>query len=241
MNDNQRKVCYTCGSEVDKFLPYREGNFEITTYLEMLQITGSDTENFFCPNCRCTDRDRHLLMYFDRLELWSRLKGRILHIAPETKITQRIMTLEPVEYIRGDQNSHSEEIISLDVTHLQFADNYFDFIICNHVLEHILDLNKGLLELFRVLKPGGMAVLQTPYSELLHQTLEDPGINTDELRLFFYAQEDHVRMFGKDLFEKIKSVGFEVDVMNHEDVLSDMSYIKYGINPRESLITAGKQ
>lgn len=236
-----RKFCYCCGSQVDKFLPYRDGGFEITDYLRLLKVTGSDTENFWCPECHCTDRDRHLFMYFDRLKYWPLLKGRTLHIAPEQTIAQRILTLEPIEYVRGDLHPSNPDIIPLDISNLNFSDNHFDFIICNHVLEHVRELNEGLSELFRVLKPGGIAILQTPYSDLLHRTIEDPGINTDELRLFFYCQEDHVRLFGKDLFEKIQLVGFCVSVVSHYEILPDLDHAVYGVNPEESLIKAHKQ
>jgi SAM-dependent methyltransferase len=46
-------------------------------------------------------------------------------------------------------------IIKVDVTDIAFKDNILDFIIINHVMEHIYDELWALKELYRVLKPSG--------------------------------------------------------------------------------------
>ena len=45
---------------------------------------------------------------------------------------------------------------------LPYADQSFDFIHCITVLEHVEDVEKSLLEMYRVLKPNGMIYLHTP-------------------------------------------------------------------------------
>lgn len=49
-----------------------------------------------------------------------------------------------------------------NVESLEFADNTFDFILMNEVLDHVANEEQALREVFRVLKPGGMLALFTP-------------------------------------------------------------------------------
>jgi SAM-dependent methyltransferase len=101
------------------------------------------------------------------------------------------------------------------------------------VLEHVDDDARALAEIRRVLKPGGMAILQTPYSRKLHRTWSDPGIDTPQARLQAYGQEDHVRLFGRDIFERVVAAGFESCVRQHADLLRDIDPATFGINPVE--------
>jgi SAM-dependent methyltransferase len=130
-------------------------------------------------------------MYFAKLNLWNHIGGAaVLHIAPEMHLAQKIQELHPRQYVRGDLVPNAPDIKRLDVTAIPYADESFDFLICNHVLEHVPDDRKALSEFHRVLKPGARAVLQTPFSRLLTYSFCDPAINTDALRTRFYFQED---------------------------------------------------
>jgi SAM-dependent methyltransferase len=74
-----------------------------------------------------------------------------------------------VDLIRAD-NSRLEEISpvpeffqqSVDGEKLPFADASFDFVSCNHVLEHVFETEFFLAEIRRVLQPGGLAVVSVP-------------------------------------------------------------------------------
>jgi SAM-dependent methyltransferase len=164
----------------------------------------------------------------------------VLHFAPETHISRRITEQQPSTYIKADLSPSSSEIQAIDVTRLPFAQNSFDMVICNHVLEHVPDDRKALAELFRVLNPNGYAILQTPYSVLLQNSFCDPSINTDKLRNRLYGQEDHVRIYGRDLFLKIEEAGFELQIKTHSDFLSDIDPSFYGVNPQEDFIFVKK-
>lgn len=63
---------------------------------------------------------------------------RILHVAPEAALVPRFRTDPTVEYIAGDIGQHYGDT-RIDVTDLQFADDHFDAVACNHVLEHVAD------------------------------------------------------------------------------------------------------
>ena len=233
------RCCYICRNTFGRFFRFRGGWKSVSPFIRELKNVGSDIENFQCPYCSCHDRDRHLVMYFDALQLWERMKdATVLHFAPEENIEIRIEKEKPRVYVKADLSPGKSDIQKIDVTDIPFSDCHFDFIICNHVLEHVLEDRLALSELFRVLKPGGWAVLQTPFSTLLANSFCDPAIDSDDLRKFFYGQEDHVRVYGRDLFSKIGEAGFTLHLKKHDDILSEQDYFYYGVNPKEDLILA---
>ncbi len=233
--------CYVCKKTLRRFRPYQDGQKSFSPFILELQCIGSDVENFSCPFCGCHDRERHLFMYFDRLELWHRIeKSKVLHFAPEAHLSRRISELNPVSYVKADLFPSSSEIQRIDITQIPFDDNTFDMVICNHVLEHVPDDTRALMEISRILRPGGLAILQTPYSNLLQNSFFDPAVCTDELRTRFYGQKDHVRIYGRDLFSKIEQAGFALKITAHHDLLSDIDDSAYGVNPDENLILVMK-
>ena len=205
-------------------------------------MVGSDVDNFCCMYCGAHDRERHLFMYFDRLNLWSKMEdARILHFAPEYHLSHKISGQSPMQFIKADLHPGSEDVMEIDATHIPYDDEFFDFLIANHILEHIPDYRLALSEFFRVLKPGGMAVLQTPFSKILKNNFEDANLATDELRLFFYGQEDHVRIFGgQELFQSIENAGFVLQLKKHDALFDVKMTDTHGVNRREDLILSLK-
>lgn len=233
--------CYICGHTFNHFYPFRDGWKSKSPFVIELKGIGSDVINFRCPFCGSHDRERHLFMYFDKLDLWSYFKdGCVLHFAPEDHLAKKIEHHRPMTYVKADISPAGPDVHSIDVTNIGFPDSHFDFIICNHVLEHIPNDKHALSELFRVLKSGGYAVLQTPYSSVLAKSFCDPAIDTDNLRKHYYGQEDHVRYYGRELFQKIEKAGFSLRLTRHQDVLSELDHFYYGVNPKEDLILVTK-
>jgi SAM-dependent methyltransferase len=232
------KRCYVCGNTFGKFLPFRDGLRSSSPFTRALSVVGSDVVNFACPYCGSTDRLRHIFMYFDRLDFWRRFAGAaILHIAAEPGLSARIEKHGPRLYILGDLGPRPGAQ-RFDVTAIPYRDKCFDMVICNHVLEHVTNDLAALAEFHRVLRPGGYALLQTPYSSLLANTFVDPAIDTDELRSRFYGQEDHVRLYGRDLFSRIEQSGFRLSTETHAACLAGIDSSYYGVNPAEDLILA---
>lgn len=228
------RLCYSCGKSVGHFLSYRGGWKNVPRLIVALDVIGSDVENFSCPYCGAHDRERHLLMYFDRASVWEKIeKGNILHFAPEKTLIPRILSAKPEKYIKADLLPRTADIVREDITQLSFANCTFDLVIANHVLEHVSNDISALAEIYRVLKPGGYAILQTPYSAKLHRTWEDAGINTDITRLQAFGQEDHSRLFGCDIFDRFTSVGLQSLVASHDQLLPEIDPVMYGINARE--------
>jgi len=231
------KLCYACNKRVGRFLPYRGGWKDVPPLIQVLDVIGSDVENFSCPRCGAHDRERHLLMYFDYAEIWQKIeRANVLHFAPEPVLAAKISNARPARYIKADLFPAAPEVTQEDITKLSFGDCTFDLVIANHVLEHVVDDHSAMREIFRVLRPGGLAVLQTPYSEKLTNTFEDEGICEGEARLQAFGQEDHVRLYGKDLFSRLGSVGFIPRVLKHDVALKNYGESFYGVNRREPFI-----
>jgi len=89
---------------------------------------------------------------------------RLLHIAPEKNLQKALKAFSKIKYISGDLNPLVADR-KIDITNINFENDYFDFIICNHVLEHVKDDRKAMCELFRVLKTEGFAILQVSISK----------------------------------------------------------------------------
>jgi hypothetical protein len=229
-----KHICYVCHKRIGRFLPYRDGLKSIPNAMITLNVIGSDVENFLCPRCESHDRERHLFMYFDTKNVWEKITNRgILHFAPERHLSKRIDLCYPEKYIKADLFPNNESIETHDITNLSFANESFDVVIANHVLEHVKSDMAAMSEIIRVLKPGGLAILQTPYSETLSTSVEDPAIISDKEKLEAYGQEDHVRLYGRDFFDKLKHAGFLSLVCSHEQVLPLLSSKIYGVNPKE--------
>jgi SAM-dependent methyltransferase len=217
------------------FIPFR-GMKRMPPLMVALGLVGSDVAQFECPRCGCHDRERHLFLYLTQLAFFAKFKGAsILHFAPEQKLSQLIQDCSPAKYIRCDLFPSSQEIEQVNMQNIPYDAQRFDIVIANHVLEHVADDTAALKELHRVCKVGGYALLQTPFSSKLTTTFSDPGIDSDFTRLELFGQEDHVRLYGKDIFERFSSVGFEAQVVSHADVLADVDAQYFGVNLAEPL------
>jgi hypothetical protein len=109
------------------------------------------------------------------------------------------------------------------------------------VLEHVGNDRTALTEIHQVLKPGAYAILQTPYSAKLHHTWSDPGIDTDIARLQAYGQEDHVRLFGRDIFERFTATGLKSCVSTHSQLLQEYDAQRYWVNAQEPFFLFQRQ
>jgi SAM-dependent methyltransferase len=215
---------------------------DVQQYIRKFDIIGSNGENYGCAYCHSNDRLRHLFMYFDAVKFWEKIPGSsILHFAPEKNLVTAIKNFNPAEYILADYYPADDTIRKIDITSIPFEGSAFGLLICCHVLEHIVNYKKALDEIFRVLKPGGTAILQTPYSTVLKRNFEDENINNEELRLSFYAQKDHVRIFGQEQFlMDLAKAGFDLNIIKNNDCFSPEETFRYGVNEKEDLIMVSK-
>lgn len=237
------KSCNVCGKRFCRFTTFMGGSKSYSAYLRELHVIGSDPDHFGCYYCGANDRERHLFLFFDRLNFWTQFRGKsILHFAPEIHLAKRIAAQMPEKYVRGDLFPSRGEIVKIDATAIPFPDQSFDWVICNHVLEHIPDYARALAEFHRVLKPGGRAILQTPYSTRLQNNFEDPGIDKPALRTIFYGQHDHVRVFAeRKLFGAFENAEFHLDRIPNSRCLTPAESDEFGINANEDLLLCLKR
>ena len=202
--------------------------------MRALELIGSDVENFECPRCGCHDRERHLFLFMQSLGILMRLSEmRVLHFAPERRLGEIIGQAEPAEYVRCDLMPSSPNILAVNIEQMPFGSQSFDLVIANHVLEHVRDDKEAIREIARVLAPACCGILQTPFSPVLKQTWSDPGISSEQARLQCYGQEDHVRLYGRDIFERFEACGLIADVRHSDDMLPTIDARQAGINRLE--------
>lgn len=237
-----RYRCSICDRHVQRFLPYRGGLADVPPLTRQLGVVGSDVENFACPVCGCHDRERHLLMYLRASGLLPLMQGaRILHFAPEHHLQKFIRATTPAEYVLGDLYPAQPGVRKIDLQAIQYPENHFDFILANHVLEHVQDDMQALQEIYRVLRAGGHAILQTPYSSVLTHTFEDTGIQTEQACLHAYGQEDHRRLYGQNIVEHFENSGLRSLVKTHFQLLPSVNHAQLGVNPAEPFFLFKKE
>ncbi|HNP34052.1 MAG TPA: methyltransferase domain-containing protein [Flavobacterium sp.] len=134
---------------------------------------------------------------------------KVLHFAPEQEFYKRFKKQANIDYTTTDLLSPLADV-KADICNLPFEDNTYDIIFCNHVLEHIPDDTKAMQELYRVLKPGGMGIFQIPQDLSRAVTFSDDTIVDQKERAKIFGQYDHVRVYGRDYFDKLRSIGFKV-------------------------------
>jgi SAM-dependent methyltransferase len=189
-------------------------------------------QNVICPRCFAFPRHRLLSLFLKEKDWISPQK--ILHFAPESSIKKYIKKHKNLDYVTADLNMPFVDV-KVDITNIPFPDHTFDIILCNHVLEHIIDDRQAMRELLRILKPGGWASLMVPIKSKLKETYEDESITSPKDRLKHFGQEDHVRWYGQDYEDRLKECGFQVIKKNYANELSEADFKKFGLRDNENL------
>lgn len=233
---NGKFECNFCGSRVAEWDP-RGIKSEV---IERLDIVPTGYRFVTCPFCQSYDRDRLLYFFLIRHTKLFQEPTKLLHIAPETTIELKVRDCKTIDYLSGDLDGRLA-MEAMDCTTLRFAENSFDALICNHVLEHIPEDAKAMAELLRVVKPGGWAVLQVPIGVKLEKTIEDFTLKTDQDRLEKFGQIDHVRVYSlHDYLVRLDNAGWEVTVIDFPKELGPEVVEKFGLHPREKIVFCRK-
>lgn len=187
---------------------------------------GKQRSNVLSPSTLSLERHRLFWLYLKNETDFFSEKYRVLHFAPEQCFLKRFRQLKNIDYTTTDLLSPIADV-KADICNLPFKDNSYDVIFCNHVLEHIPDDTKAMQELYRVMKPGGFGIFQIPQDLNRESTFEDNKITDKVERAKIFGQYDHVRVYGRDYFDKLRSVGFEVKEVDYTATLLDSEIDKY--------------
>ncbi|WP_205513167.1 class I SAM-dependent methyltransferase [Longitalea arenae] len=229
-----RFTCNNCGKQYDAFAP-RYPSAADKNALEQFEVVAGYGENVYCPWCMCTSRERLMIAIFStKIPVAGK---RILHLSPEPflfRFLHKQASVISTDLVPGFYKQIDPHIQYADATQLPFPTHSFDMVIGNHIMEHIPDDRRAMQEVYRVLKPGGIAVLQAPFSERIPITREEPTINDPQKQSAWFGQKDHVRIYSlTDYLERLKAAGFQVNYWSYDSL---KEYYRYAIQPGEGFI-----
>ncbi|GEM_PF-446687 len=159
-----------------------------------------------CPICGSLERHRAVfLLLKDKISP----NQKVLHAAPEPLMISWLVSLS-CEYLNFDL--YNPAMRQMDITQIELPDGCMTLVWCSHVLEHVPNDRKALSEIFRVLTPGGLLVLQVPIRG--DTTYEDAAVVSEADRREKFLQEDHVRLYGLDLKGRVEECGFECEILS---------------------------
>jgi predicted SAM-dependent methyltransferase len=180
-------------------------------------------------------RSRHRLVWLylkAKTDIFTK-KSSLLHIAPEYCYFNKLKAVTTLNYLPGDKmvDGYGKQsgVAYMDLLDLKLKNNSVDYILCNHVLEHIPDDRKAMAEMYRVLIPGGAAIITVPIDEGLTETYEDSSITTPADRETHFGQWDHVRWYAKDVKDRFEAIGFAVELVRYSDQFSKDDYERFGL------------
>ena len=185
--------CNVCGKKLKKFIPHNE--------------------DLICPRCGSLSRTRRLKAIIDSDFINPNLK--ILEFSP-SRAFFRIMKKEKYFYTASDLSSDFISDVSYNITDIPIYSDFYDLIICYHILEHVESDVKAMSELYRILNPNGIAFIQTPFQD--GEIYEDLTIKDPKQREIHFGQNDHCRIYSiQGLSSRLKSVGFEVEILHFSE------------------------
>jgi SAM-dependent methyltransferase len=204
------------------------------------EMVGAGRRKRGCPICHATDRDRLMWHFFEKHwnNMFENTKPDVLHFAPESYLIG-FLNAHTKRYVKGDFFApgyhYTSDTLHMDVQQIPFDSNTWDMVIANHVLEHVQNDHQALNEIFRVLKPGGIAILQVPLSLYMYETIEvsdeSEDLNYEEIT----GQFDHKRLYGLDFFNRLKRSNFEIEFWSDHDNTN-----RLGFHPEERIVMARK-
>jgi len=213
--------CPVCERSFSKFLSY-----------------GSNVahrEGVLCPYDLTLERHRLMWLYLkNHSNFFTAEKLEVLHIAPEQCFHKQFKEQKNLKYLTGDLVSPIADM-HFDLHSIPLEDSRFDVVFCNHVMEHVDDALQCMKELYRVMKPGGWAIMQVPQDFSREVTYEDKSITSPEEREKHYWQKDHVRLFGKDYPKWLEKAGFTVEEFIPTKEIGAELVERYRLMPSEVL------
>ena len=185
----------------------------------------------FCPVCASGERHRLLAHYLEHATRILEDEIDVLHFSANRGLEKSLRAQPKLNYVTADLYGPAD--LRIDLTDVDQPDASWDVLICYHVLEHITDDAKAMAEMFRILRPGGLAILQVPLEPGRNDTYEDPSIVGPEARLEHYGESTHVRLFGvEDFARRLEAAGFEVEAVDYLATLDKATIDRHRLTGR---------
>lgn len=183
-----------------------------------------------CPFCGSLTRHRHMWTFLQTI-LKEGKTLKIIHFAPEKSLERRLKKFDELEYYTSEYEINQKSDYHFNIEAIDLPNDFCDLIICSHVLEHITDDKKAIKELFRILKPGGSALIQVPiWPSEQHPTYENPLVTDPRDRIIHFGQYDHLRIYGLDIISRLSEAGFSVEMIDIEQWFSQSEIKYYGLH-----------
>jgi SAM-dependent methyltransferase len=207
--------CPLCGHRFDTFAP------------------AWNRGDALCWRCGSHERHRALWLLLRRRPELLGTTTALLHFAPEYCLRgplKRAARAEGFRYVTADLDPAGVDV-QLDITRMPLEDGAFDAVICSHVLEHVDDDAAAMSELRRVTAPGGWCLVMVPADVSRAATYEDAAIVAPEARREAFLQDDHVRLYGRDVRDRLGAAGFAVEVIKPLDAFGEPVVRRAGLLP----------
>ncbi len=104
-------------------------------------------------------------------------------------------------------DSRADIVHDLNTFPYPFADNVFDMIVAEHVLEHLTDIVTVIEEVHRILKPGGCLYVEVPHFSCNDHFTDPTHVHAFGFRSFDYFVPDQALFrykYSKATFRKRK-------------------------------------
>lgn len=204
LTGSKKVQCNICGWQGEAFYPNTgSGYYELNTV---------------CPRCFCQDRHRTLVRILEAKTNFFSSEPFVIEVAPMRTFQKLCLDRKKGNYISFDYERYAME--KGDITKMRFDDNYCDYFLCFHVLEHITEEELAMNEIRRVLKNTGVLIMQVPVIWRLDSTIEyekpDP------------RETGHVRRYGRDFGSRMESYGFVVKQVSIEEVATKPDILRFG-------------
>ena len=205
-NASELKYCPCCGNYV-KAMVYNRYHWFPKTYAPGVYLP--EKRKTECPNCGAFPRHRLLMWYFKEHTQELKDSHAILYYACED-VVKGWLTDNGITYTTADLFAPADLRIDIEDTGLE--ENTYDYIICNHVLEHVNDYKRALRETYRILAPNGIFICSFPLLDSLETCIEAASSDlTEAEKIKQFGQRDHLRIFGSDSRSMLESIGFAVE------------------------------
>ncbi|MBY0433341.1 MAG: class I SAM-dependent methyltransferase [Cyclobacteriaceae bacterium] len=243
VKDGIVNICPVCNIKGVDFYPisqyYSRQLFENQCIHPLFQVETINIEFYTCSNCGATDRDRLYALYFNHF-LKNGGNFSVLDVAPSYSLSKYLRSITNLSVRTADLYMPSVDD-KVDITDMNiYADESFDILICSHVLEHIPNDLKAMIELYRVLKKGGWGIVMVPILLSLDTIYEDFSVTDESGRWKHFGQNDHVRMYSKSGFvSRLESVGFRVRQLD-ANFFGEKIFKVHGIQGRSVLYIVEK-